>query len=459
VNRSIIIISDLHISEGRLDDFDEELEQHLVSFLSWLAKQKEPVELVINGDFLDFVQAAPYSGRSLEAVTHEGIPLCFSEEQSVVKFRAILRAHPMVFASLRNFLNGNNNRLVVLPGNHDPDFFWPSIRREFTAAVGRIGSTDQVSFCLERSYRPLDYPWLWIEHGHQHDKINSFFVGGEERWSELKPPIFEDTLGVPRLCECIGTRFMIRYLNSLDASYPYVDNVKPFSRFLKIFGASALIPGWGPLNAAVAVMQMLLYLARTGIERPRDILSEDTPNFLSLNPVQVWARNATPAELNDLLEKLDKLGFSLRVPIEMALDRPEEAQRLFEFFSEHPDLLEGLGEQVGGLLGPNSGTLDLKTGYNANETQDLCLAARRIATQHHATTIIMGHTHEPVTQVGTFSYFNIGCWTRYYRFRNDEVTAPWRVLQERSYENFPFSMRYASISAGGRSATMETWRE
>ena len=39
---------------------------------------------------------------------------------------------------------------------------------------------------------------------------------------------------------------MILFLNDLDRDYPYVDNVKPFSRFLQLFGASALSPGLVP---------------------------------------------------------------------------------------------------------------------------------------------------------------------------------------------------------------------
>jgi len=104
-----------------------------------------------------------------------------------------------------------------------------------------------------------------IEHGHRYDKVNSFDVNGHERWSAEEPPILKSKDGEERLYECIGTRFLIRYLNGLDARYPFVDNVKPFSRFLKIFGASALTLGWGPLDAAVCVAKMLPYAMRVAV--------------------------------------------------------------------------------------------------------------------------------------------------------------------------------------------------
>ena len=81
-----------------------ELEGHLASFLTWITHRPEPSELVINGDFLDFVQASPWSGSELEDETSEGVPLCFSEQQSIDKLQAIGRAHPSVFARLKTFL-------------------------------------------------------------------------------------------------------------------------------------------------------------------------------------------------------------------------------------------------------------------------------------------------------------------------------------------------------------------
>jgi UDP-2,3-diacylglucosamine pyrophosphatase LpxH len=461
MNRSLVIISDLHMSNGPLEDFDEDLEGHLVSFLKWLTEHEDPFELVVNGDFLDFVQAVPYSGRNLESATDVGIPLCFSEEQSLEKFDAIRRAHPMVFSALRAFLSARDeNRLVILPGNHDPDFFWQRVRDEFAAAVCPVHRPRQVSFCLSRGYRPPQYPWLWIEHGHQYDPVNSFFVAGEERWGERNPPIFIATDGIFRLYECTGTRFMIRYLNALDAKYPYVDNVKPFSRFIRIFGASALIPGWGPLNAAIAVSQMISYLARTAAGRPQDLLNVEAPDGATLpHPILVWARQAPEAQLNRILDGLQARGFPLLLPLAMALERQDQSPDLLHFFADNPDLLDGLGEKDPALLGRTGGTLTLRQGFAANETEALYAGAEEIVRREGVNTVIMGHTHEAVTRTEQFSYFNTGSWTRYYRFENDEPTAPWRVLREQSYERFPYSLRYALVRIGAASATVETWHE
>ena len=83
------------------------------------------------------------------------------------------------------------------------------------------------------------------------------------------------------MLECIGTRFLNRFLNQLDEAYPYVDNVKPFSRFLEIFGASVFFRGYGPLKALVAVGSMVKYLAVTLSKKPTDLLG--------LVEEQLWA--------------------------------------------------------------------------------------------------------------------------------------------------------------------------
>lgn len=460
-NRWLIVISDLHASEGDLEDFDQELEAHFAACLDSFSWRAEPTELVLNGDFLDFVQASPVSGPDLERATQDGIPLCFTQSQSLQKFGAIQRAHPRMFAALAEFLRARReNRIVILPGNHDADFFWPDVRAQLSAAV--CAAPGQLSFCLSRAYRP--FPWLWIEHGHQHDPVNCFFVNGIERWSEEHPPIFVEGLvgsgerDVSRLYECTGTRFMIRFLNRLDARYPYVDNVKPFSRFLRIFGASALTPGWGPLDASLTVASMVSYLAGTLAGQRSDLMSMRRPEQPD-HPLAAWLQTSTRSERQQLVQRLHDRGFSVEMPLDMFVGRPADLERLAAFLLEHLEVVEDFGEKDTALLGASSGTLTLRDGYDANETEALYEAAASIASREKVTTIVMGHTHEPVERTAAFAYINTGSWTRYLRYSDADRTHPWRVLREKSYERFPYRLMYAMVPPGGSAATVEVWRE
>lgn len=460
MSRWIFVISDLHIGEGQLDDFDKELEDHLVSFIQSLGLKQEPVELVINGDFIDFVQATPWLGADLESTTDEGIPLCFTEAQSVAKFLMIKAAHEPVFLALRDFLTLRyDNRLVVLPGNHDADLFWPKVQRYFREAICPKGCAAQFELCLARHYRPAGSEWLWIEHGHQLDPVNSFIVGGEERWSRELPPIFSARDGTRRLLECTGTRFLVRYLNRLDARYPYVDNVKPFSRFLRIFGASALTPGWGPLDATVSVGQMLSYLTRTAITRPTDLMRVDEKGIKVDDPLRKWIMEVDSIKRTRFLTSLKARGLTLSMPLDMALEKPDQAANIYRFLSENPDLVEGLGESPQSLLGESEGTLKLADGFFTNETEDLLKGAADIASREKVTAVVMGHTHEPVQRASDFTYLNTGSWTRYYHFSENQRTQPWRVLRERSYERFPYRLSAAVVRPGALDVVLDTWRE
>jgi hypothetical protein len=69
----------------------------------------------------------------------------------------------------------------------------------------------------------------------------------------------------------------------------------------------------------------------------------------------------------------------------------------------------------------------------------------------------MGHTHERVENP---KYINIGSWTRYYQFADDEKLKPWSLLKSQSYEYFPYQLNYVEIASGrSEAARLITYRE
>src|SRR4051794_8079044 len=129
---NLLVISDLHMGAGPLDDFEPEIEKHFVDFLHEWREADDGAELVVNGDLLDFVQAPPYkgkyNGRELRGKSEDNVPLCFTEEQSCAKLDAIYCEHKTSFEALGEFLaHRPENHIVILPGNHDADFYWPAV--------------------------------------------------------------------------------------------------------------------------------------------------------------------------------------------------------------------------------------------------------------------------------------------------------------------------------------------
>jgi UDP-2,3-diacylglucosamine pyrophosphatase LpxH len=458
---TLIVISDLHLGGGDLlDDCDGELEAHIVSFIEEISERYNPVELIINGDFLDFAQAPPWKGKRLESAGR-GIPLCFTQEQSAEKLENVFKAHEPVFKALGRLLAANDeNRLVIIPGNHDADFFWPRVRELFVAKVcsGDVGRGGRLDFHLEQVYRPAAFPAAWIEHGHQHDPINSFRVGDEACWSAAAPPIFEDDGGEQRLFECIGTRFLIKFMNHLDARYPFIDNIKPFSRFLNIFGVSVFTWKFGPLKAAVATWAMMRYLLVSLRKHRDDLLSVEASeaDFAPASSPELLSKLVSgmdESQREDFRRELDGRGFSVEGSLAIYVSDEGQADALLVFLAENLDLLDRFEEvdddsylsfdEEGGQY------LALYDAYEFDETQALMEVAHKILKKDDGVgVVVMGHTHERVDPTHEFPYVNPGSWTRYYIFGDDERVNAGRLLKTRAYEVFPYQLNYVEIVPG-----------
>jgi hypothetical protein len=314
------------------------------------------------------------------------------------------------------------------------------VRKEFSSLVcgSNLESAARLIYWLDRVYRPERFPGVWIEHGHQYDHVNRFFIKDVACWSADCPPIREDQWGTERLHECAGTRFLIKYMNDLDMDYPYVDNVKPFWRFLQLFGASA--PD-APLSALVAIGQMTGYLSRTLVTRPKDVLSAKVSEPISAADAVLKAfRRSIPTRQKAFVQAIRDRKFPHSPDPEMALKNDASAAPLLAFLAENLDLLKMIDSRQGG-------TLNLLQSFFANETDDLREEAFKIANNpaSGARTVVMGHTHEVVS---TPQYINTGSWTRYYKLAKGEHLHPWSVLEKSGWKEFPCELNYA-LARGG----------
>ena len=122
-----LVISDLHLGVGRtLNGNTNPLEEFyfgekLVEFLHYYCSgeyRDYEVELVINGDFLNFLQV-DYRGHHLTVIT---------ESVSLEKLKFIVAGHPEVFRALRDFANMEGRVISYVVGNHDQCMLWPGTR-------------------------------------------------------------------------------------------------------------------------------------------------------------------------------------------------------------------------------------------------------------------------------------------------------------------------------------------
>lgn len=247
----IVVVSDLHLSEGRREQTrklspaeDFFFDEAFARFLSYLntTGSNDQVHLVINGDFFDFLQVS-ISAADIDCCEHlanlspkERAYICgygakTDEQSTILKLEKIARGHRVFFRALGEFVVAGH-RLTVVIGNHDIELFWPGVRDRFRALLGveelMTASADggrpeaNIEFASGFFYDP-DYE-LYAEHGHQYDALNSFRY-------PLHPvlPLKTKEVNLP-----VGSLFVRYLLNQIERINPFADNIKPNTKYVAL---------------------------------------------------------------------------------------------------------------------------------------------------------------------------------------------------------------------------------
>jgi len=255
---NLLVVSDLHLSEGRDSDdkkfsknedffFDEEFARFLAYYQDGRRWRGAKFHLIINGDFVDFLQVinvanAPSVGRPGKERPDLGLPC--GEQESVCKLEKVVQGHWRFFEALAGFVAAGNI-LTIIKGNHDVEFHYPAVRaaflRELQAVFGTRLSEDKawgdekdIGSLNGNTVRFSDWFYferdlLWIEHGNRYEPLNSF-----KYW--LAPLL-------PKIPNCPAARqndidlpfgsLFVRYLfNRIEQRVPFADNIKPATRFI-----------------------------------------------------------------------------------------------------------------------------------------------------------------------------------------------------------------------------------
>ena len=240
MKHQIVIVSDLHLSEGwnpetkrlsRNEDFYFDV--NFRRFLQYLSEDAREggfkYRLIINGDFVDFLQVTSVpEGDSIngEEITERErkFGLSTSPKKTVWKLGVIMDGHWIFFSALKEFIS-NGNEVVIVPGNHDLEWIMPDVQKAFIEALIKdVPDADKETLKGRIQFLPWFYydPELsvYVEHGCQYDELNSFDYF-------LYPFRPDKTLDLP------AGSFFVRYLfNRVEYYYPFADNIKPASKFI-----------------------------------------------------------------------------------------------------------------------------------------------------------------------------------------------------------------------------------
>lgn len=210
-----LVVSDLHLGKGRVLpggglNFLEEFYfgDKLVEFLSYYTSgiyADVEVELIINGDFLNFLQV-DYKGHFLTVLT---------EQVCMEIMKTILDGHKRVFTALASFAAKPGNKIVYIIGNHDQAMLWPACREYLNQVVkSNIHYKNIVHY----------FDGVHIEHGHMHEAANRM----DPRRFFLKKDLAEPILNLP-----FGSHFFVEVVLKIKRKYPFIDKIRPFSRMVR----------------------------------------------------------------------------------------------------------------------------------------------------------------------------------------------------------------------------------
>ena len=190
---STVVVSDLHMGARPLDVFGTTGAESFVSCLVWLPLG---TTLVLAGDVWDFLTAPPYD--RLDVL------------DAPAKARLLAAEHADVMEAVARFGALPGNRVVVLPGNHDPEVCRPDVWAALWSGLPsglEPPPLPRPSFTFTAGSRRVR-----VEHGDRPDPLNAT--------DYLSVPW--DTFQYPR-----GSRYVVDTVNPIARELPWVKTVLP----------------------------------------------------------------------------------------------------------------------------------------------------------------------------------------------------------------------------------------
>lgn len=282
MDKVIFIISDCHLSAGRFFEghlnphedfhFDDEMCDLFQYFSSGEYSEGTSgpveVELLINGDFFDFLNV-PYKGEFEDAIT---------EEIALYKTEAIIAGHPKVMAALRKFASKPGKKITYLIGNHDADLFFPKVRERITREWDPDGQYPSKKVELIADRDRLRFPGgIEVHHGNQFEAVNVL---------NFEKPLLDRYLSEPVLNIPWGSFYVLKIVNRMKWEREYLDKIRPIKIFF-IFGL--ILDPWFTIR--YAFLTSFYFLKTRFVYSPKrratlkvtaEILQQETHFFVDL---------------------------------------------------------------------------------------------------------------------------------------------------------------------------------
>jgi UDP-2,3-diacylglucosamine pyrophosphatase LpxH len=392
--RRIIVVSDLHVGGnsfpmlGRPDYLQDFLEQLAI----YVPRRHEELELVINGDFIDFLAESPHAAWTA------------TEKSALQKFQAIAKRHPALFGALRKCVS-KLPRCTIILGNHDIELAYPRVRDELFRELN-ADAHGVVFTTTNEAYR---IGGVLIEHGNRYDPWNAIDHDG------LRQIVSASSRGESPpsdLRVCPGSYLVHEVMNPLKERYHFVDLLKPEDKLVLLL-LTTLEPKLKfdlktVLQAATKYVAYVYHDAQQAEgEAPAErhlISAQDSTRVNEELPTSVTAAFADELRLEEntrrnvsVVNQLHKLF--LKDPTESLYTKLEQGELI------EPYRLKKLQLALKHKLYNDT------TFREDDHTGPFAAAARRMIQSGVASVVIMGHTHlARRVAIDSGWYLNTGTW-------------------------------------------------
>jgi len=421
-SHNLLVFSDVHLGSDLVhharpdaplrtvtaDDRDRDLAA-LLDFYREHPEGRRPWRLVIAGDFVDFVGMSispPLEGTPTLADPDDALlGLGNAEDHTIYKLRCVARRHAVVFEALAKFVAAGNT-LVVVRGNHDVDFHWPTVQDEFIRQLATYAAVrrGQVEF---EPWFYYEQDRVYVEHGHQYDR----YCSHEHLLCPLAP---DDPRRSFRSLSDILLRYIVRPTRGM------LETGHDRAGFLDYF-SFALRLGFG---GAVALAQRFARAVATLFRVRREHFGDGARKLRELHERKM----AELAALLDLrIEALKDLA-SLHAPpvtrsvahiaCTMMLDRVFLLLLGVIGFAAGMWWVSGMAHGVLLATGVSTAVAGLAVVFSKlrpdiDPSSALRERAARVTRLMPAAFVVMGHTHLPEVSPapgGSSTYVNLGSW-------------------------------------------------
>jgi len=214
-----VVISDCHLSAGLQFEstrnphedfyFDDEMVEFVQYFSTGRYGNGMDVELIINGDFFDFLNV-PYQGQFEEVIT---------EQFALYKLECIMRGHPKVMNAFREFVKQEGKTITYNIGNHDADLFFPKLQEHFVKTIDPEGAYPSKKVRVNHEQPHIEVEGgIYIEHGNNYEAVHLL---------NYNKPLISDGLPEPVLNIPWGSIYVLKIINRFKWERDYVDKVRP----------------------------------------------------------------------------------------------------------------------------------------------------------------------------------------------------------------------------------------